>query len=287
MALPRYIELRARSAFSFLAGASLPEELIERAAALGYPAIALGDRDGVYGAPRFHQAAKQAGMRALVGAELTFRHAASPPQGVVGLEGYGVRGKPQHPSTPNLFTSSLYLLVATRTGYRNLCRLLTQTKLRAKKGESFITWQDLEGVVGLRGYGVTEDDQPPTPTPLTPNRLEGLICLAGGLDGPLGQAVMGLGGYGIRGNNQQPLTSSFLTPNPLDQVVARLQRLFGSRLYIDVQRHLDPEEERFNRTLVDIARHYRIPLVATNDVHHATRTGRPPLDVLTPPDGCC
>ena len=65
-----YIELHCRSAFSFLAGASLPEELIERAVALGYPALALGDRDGVYGAPRFHAAAKRAGVRALVGAEI-------------------------------------------------------------------------------------------------------------------------------------------------------------------------------------------------------------------------
>ena len=58
-----YIELHAASAFSFLQGASLPETLVERAAALGYPAIALLDADGVYGAPRFHKAAKQAGLQ--------------------------------------------------------------------------------------------------------------------------------------------------------------------------------------------------------------------------------
>ena len=66
-----YIELHTSSAFSFLRGAALPETLIERAAALGYPAIALLDRDGVYGLPRFHQAANTAGIRAIVGAELT------------------------------------------------------------------------------------------------------------------------------------------------------------------------------------------------------------------------
>ena len=66
-----YIELHAASAFSFLQGASLPETLIERAAALGYPALALLDADGVYGAPRFHKAAQQAGLRAIIGAELT------------------------------------------------------------------------------------------------------------------------------------------------------------------------------------------------------------------------
>src|SRR6186997_183046 len=66
-----YIELHAASAFSFLQGASLPETLVERAAALGYPALALLDADGVYGAPRFHKAARQAGLRAIIGAEIT------------------------------------------------------------------------------------------------------------------------------------------------------------------------------------------------------------------------
>src|SRR5689334_24722237 len=66
-----YVELHAASAFSFLQGASLPETLVERAAALGYPALALLDADGVYGAPRFHKAAKQAGLRAIIGAEIS------------------------------------------------------------------------------------------------------------------------------------------------------------------------------------------------------------------------
>src|SRR5688500_9281381 len=66
-----YIELHAASAFSFLQGASLPETLVERAAALGYPALALVDADGVYGAPRFHKAAQQARLRAIIGAEPT------------------------------------------------------------------------------------------------------------------------------------------------------------------------------------------------------------------------
>src|SRR3954466_3887541 len=66
-----YVELHAASAFSFLDGASLPEALVDRAAALGYPALALLDRDGVYGAPRFHLAAKKAGLKAIIGAELT------------------------------------------------------------------------------------------------------------------------------------------------------------------------------------------------------------------------
>src|ERR1700753_554655 len=65
-----YVELHAASAFSFLRGSSLPEDLMERAAELGVEAVALEDVNGVYGAPRFYQAAKAAGVRALVGAEM-------------------------------------------------------------------------------------------------------------------------------------------------------------------------------------------------------------------------
>src|SRR5205085_7821808 len=66
-----YVELHAASAFSFLQGASLPEALVDRAADLGYSALALLDRDGVYGAPRFHKAALAVGIKPIIGAELT------------------------------------------------------------------------------------------------------------------------------------------------------------------------------------------------------------------------
>src|SRR6188768_960974 len=66
-----YIELHTSSAFSFLRAASLPEALVDRAATLGYSAVALLDRDGVSGAPRFHKAALAAGIRPLIGAEIT------------------------------------------------------------------------------------------------------------------------------------------------------------------------------------------------------------------------
>jgi error-prone DNA polymerase len=123
-----YIELHASSAFSFLRGASLPETLIERAAALGYPALALLDRDGVYGLPRFYQAAKAAGLRALVGAELTICRHQAPGSG---RQAPGVWHLP--------------LLVESQEGWRNLCRLITRMKLRAPKGEGALTLDDFEG----------------------------------------------------------------------------------------------------------------------------------------------
>ena len=110
-----YVELRCRSAFSFLAGASLPEDLIDQAAALGYDALALADRGGVYGAPRFFTAARRAGIRPLVGAE-------------VPVEGAGL----------------LWLLVEDRDGYRNLCRLITAGALGRPKGEARVGWEQVE-----------------------------------------------------------------------------------------------------------------------------------------------
>src|SRR5580704_16409250 len=101
-----YIELHTRSAFSFLEGSSVPEELIARAAELDFPALAILDADNISGAARFHMAAKKAGLRAHIGAEITC------------TDGF------RYP-----------LLAENRKGYQNLCRLITRMKMRAKKGE--------------------------------------------------------------------------------------------------------------------------------------------------------
>jgi error-prone DNA polymerase len=109
------VELNAASAFSFLRASSPPEELVERAAALGYSALALVDRDGLSGAPRFFKAARVAGIRPLVGAALS-------------LEGGG----------------ALPLLVESRRGYRHLCRLITRMKADRAKGEGRLPLEWLE-----------------------------------------------------------------------------------------------------------------------------------------------
>ena len=130
-----YIELHAASAFSFLDGASTPEALVERAAALGYPALALLDRDGMYGAPRFHQAATAAGVKPIIGCELTMTAAHEPAAGAGGAGGW--RGA--------ACLWRLPVLVESQEGYRNLCRLVTRMKLRAPKGEGALTLEDVEG----------------------------------------------------------------------------------------------------------------------------------------------
>ncbi|HEV2313878.1 MAG TPA: error-prone DNA polymerase [Candidatus Acidoferrales bacterium] len=132
-----YVELHARSAFSFLEGASLPEQLAGVCAKLEIPAMALLDRDGVYGVPRFHLAATKISLRAHIGAEVT------------SVDGW------RYP-----------LLVGSRAGYQNLCRLITRMKLRARKGEGSVSAEEIA------------------------EQSVGLICLTGGEEGPLAHALV-------------------------------------------------------------------------------------------------
>jgi len=156
---PAYIELHAASAFSFLAGASQPEALIERAAELEMPALALADRNGLYGVARFHTQAKKTGVRAHIGAEIavsSFGNRLTPPAWL----------PHQYPAEP----PRLLLLCASQTGYQNLCQLITRFKMReATKAEGAATLEDLEEFSA------------------------GLICLTGGDEGPLAATLANKG----------------------------------------------------------------------------------------------
>ncbi len=154
-----YVELHAASAFSFLQGASLPEALADRAAALGYDAMALLDRDGVYGAPRFHKAALAVGVRPIIGAELTIAESRESTKSEVrSTKSTNVR----NPSDFVLRTSYFLLpvLCESADGYRNLCHLITRMKMRAPKGEGALTLEDLDGgtggLVALAGRAVLD-----------------------------------------------------------------------------------------------------------------------------------
>ncbi|MES2391223.1 MAG: error-prone DNA polymerase [Acidobacteriota bacterium] len=114
-----YVEFHAASAFSFLEGASSPEALVEAAVKNQMPAMALLDRNGLYGAARFHKAAKENGIRAHIGAEIVVDEARVP------------------------------LLCASQTGYQNLCQLVTRFKMREKtKAEGKARWEDLAEFAG-------------------------------------------------------------------------------------------------------------------------------------------
>ena len=150
-----YVELHAASAFSFLEAGSLPESLVERAGELGMPAIALLDRNGLYGAARMHTMASRQGIRAHVGAEVALGGAPSrltPPEWL------------PHSHIPE--PSRLSLLCESRTGYQNLSQLITRYKMREQaKCEGAATWQDVEEFA------------------------PGLICITGGDEGLLASAL--------------------------------------------------------------------------------------------------
>ncbi len=208
-----YVELRCKSAFSFLTGTALPEELATCAAALGYTALALTDSGGLYGTPRFAKAAQQAGVRPICGAE-------------VSVDG--------HP---------LLLLCENAAGYRNLCRLLTREKMRPR---------------------ATGADA----APLTVGELEayasGLIALSGGAEGRLGTAL-------DRKDSQQAART-------LDELLG----VFGPRnLAVELQVHLDEQEDRRNAALLALASTYQVPLVLTNDVRMTAPDKLLLCDVLT------
>ena len=164
MTNPGYIELHANSAFSFLEAASQPESLITAAAAAEMPAVALLDRNGFYGSPRFHLAAQSSGIRAHIGAEIA-------------VTDLGNRMQPpdwlphQHPAQP----VRVPLLCSSRTGYQNLSQLITRFKMREPDKQE--------------GAARTED---------LAEFSSGLICLTGGDEGPLAAAIATGGEYAGR-----------------------------------------------------------------------------------------
>ena len=249
-----YVELHARSAFSFLEGASLPEELAAVCSQLKLPAMALLDTDGVYGAPRFHLAAKKMKIKAHIGAEVTAHlfttEAQRHGEAQITKSTISKNQNEFHPEVPaNRFLAPsrclrgefrLPLLVASRAGYQNLCRLITKMKLRAKKGEGAVTADELQ------------------------EHAPGLICLTGGAEGPLAAALQQ---GGIDEARRQ-----------VDQLIG----IFGpGNVYVELQRHFQREEESRNRAAIDIARSLNLPLLATNGVCYATPKARELCDAFT------
>ena len=198
-----FVELHAQSAFSFLEGAEHPEALVAEAARFEMSVLALVDRNGLSAAPRFYQAATRAGIRPLIGSELTLRDG-----------------------------SRLPLLVEDRDGYRNLSRLITLMKLRAPKGEGAL---DLEEIAPY---------------------ASGLVCLTGGAHGPLAR-FLAAGEHGAA-----------------HTVLDKLAGIFGAgNCFVEIQRHRDRAEEHRLQGLVCLARHARIPLVATNQPLYCGEVG--------------
>jgi error-prone DNA polymerase len=245
--LKDYVELHARSAFSFLRGASAPEHLAEAAARLELPAMALCDRDGVYGAPRFFGRAREVGVRPIVGAELTMED-----------------------------QTILPVLVESRRGYQNLCHLLTQAHLRSEKGMAAVRWDELpefaEGLVALTGdkEGALIKLQLPNSKLQrnfqfqTPNSPENAFS------------------WERRRLAGQPLTGDRRDASGPGNILTKLIRVFGrDNVFVEIQRHHLRGEQRMGKMLMELVARFRLPLLATNGVLYATALERPVLDVFT------
>ena len=132
-----YVSLWCKSNFSFLEGASHPDELVEEACRLGLPALALSDRDGVYGIVRAHVKAREVGLKIIIGSEVTAQDG-----------------------------STIVLLAQDRGGYANLCRLITKGRRRSEKGESTVGWDEVcvhaQGLIALWSGGCRNLDSRPS-----------------------------------------------------------------------------------------------------------------------------
>jgi error-prone DNA polymerase len=236
-----YIELHSRSAFSFLEGASVPEELADSCHSHQMPAMALLDRDGVYGSARFHLAMKKLGLQAHIGAEVTSL-------------------LPYVPLSDNVTPPRISLLCASRKGYQNLCRLITRTKLRAPKYPAKLPRKHKRAE--------TEELLPQPQAVATTVDLvefsEGLICMTGGDEGPLANALA------LGGMEEARRT--------LDQLLSIYGR---ENVYVELQRHYNRAQEARNQTLIELARNLKLPLLATQGAQYAKPEERQILDVFT------
>jgi error-prone DNA polymerase len=294
-----YVELHARSAFSFLRGASTPEELIAVCSALEMPAMALLDNDGLYGAARFHLAAKKLKIKAHMGAEITVRiDSASCKKFSVSAAGAAdnspgrkpgvkvnklIRARGAGDRNPTK-SSSIVESVAPHgarinfsgRGPRAAARGYYLPPLRGSLSHLFtlpllvknrIGYQNLCRLITLMKLRVPKHAKPGE-CAVTLDELakyaEGLICLTGAEDGPLTSAL------NHRGHREA------------EQIAGNLIDIFGrGNVYAELQRHFNRDEEARNHLVIELARRLKLPLLATNGVNYAMRQQRQVADVFT------
>src|SRR5471030_199273 len=213
--------------------------------------MALVDTNGVSGAPRFWKAAKAAGVKALVGAEVVIdewpalfgrrsksgESLAHPFENLPGPLGIVPPPLPAGVSYPRLT-----LLAENQKGYRNLCSLLTAAAAGKPKGQAAATWEEVAA------------------------HAEGLHVLTGGEESVVTRALTSrdAGGFGAARRE-----------------LGRLAALFPGRLHVELQRHFLRDEEHVNRALLDLARAARLPVLATNGARYAERKDKDLFDALT------
>ncbi len=245
-----YAELHCHTNFSFLDGASHPEDLAERAMEFGYQALAVTDHDGFYGVSRFWQAAKATGLPAIYGVEIGIEPAPSGPAEPVtraedwdrmrhartkGAQGRLRRGRSvrAHGVKPTDLpeTDHLVMLAGSPDGYRALSNLVTRAQLRGEKDHPVYIWEDLTVAAGSPDV----------------HALTG--CHFGAV--PKAAARHDLGAT--------------------MREASRLRELFGARLHLELWHHGMPEDDPRNDLMWEVAQKLGLSVLATNQVHYHDR----------------
>lgn len=257
--MSRYAELHCHTNFSFLDGASHPEDLVERAIELGYEALAVTDHNGFYGTSRLWQAAKSTGLPVIYGVEIGLERNPTGPEDPVstaeqwdehryarskGGQGRLRRGRSvrSHGVKPTDLPDSdhLVLLAGSPKGYRALSHLVTKAQLRGEKDHPVYAWPDLEETARVGDvHALTGCHQ-------------GAVAKAA-LEGDLGHTI---------------------------HEASALRELFGPRLHIEMWHHGMPEDDVRNELLWEVAQKLGISTVATNQVHYHQRSDADLSEVL-------
>ncbi len=249
-----YAELHCHTNHSFLDGASHPHELVERAAQLGYDALAVTDHDGFYGAVKVMQAAAEVGLPIVYGVEIGVAPVGEPGDPIRSAEERDLRrppsaGKKRRGRTRRSHgrrtverhdTDHLVLLSGSPHGYSALSELVTRGQIRGEKDRAVHVWEDLAEVAAHPD----------------------VHCLTGCWQGAVPRAA-------IAGDIRAARDSA-----------GRLREIFGSRLHIELWHHGLPEDDPRNDLLWEVAQDLSLSTVATNQVHHAHRGEAPVADVL-------
>ncbi len=232
-----YAELHCHTNFSFLQGASHPEELVEEAVRLGLEALAVTDRNGFYGVVRFAEAARAVGLPTVFGAEVSLLR-----EGVGGADGPG--GAPEG--------APLVVLARGPEGYARLARALSTAQLAGEKGAPRLTLEELAALApssaGSAGGSAGGSSA---------GSSGGWAVLTGGGQGPVAAALHARG------------------PAAAARELDRLVEAFGAgAVHVELWDHGDPLDSPRNDALADLAVRRGVGLVATNHVHYATPARR-------------
>jgi DNA polymerase-3 subunit alpha len=214
--MPEFTHLHVHTQYSMLDGAVKMKDLVKRVKAAGMKAVAVTDHANMFGAITFYKTAKEAGIQAILGAELDVCAPAA--------EGSHGGAHAHH----------LPLLAASSEGYKNLISLVTRGQIDPDKGAP------------AGSFAVPFD--------ALAEKAKGLVVTTGCMGGLVSQAILEEG------------------PDAGKRVLARLKDVVEpGNLYVELQDHGLPEQPVLNGILVDLAKHFGLPLVATNDVHYAQR----------------